>query len=218
MIRNSLNPVLFCLWAILCAVPLLSGCSLHKSPQTQTSYYQLNYPAPEPSFPHAGLPYVIRVCPFQSSDLYSRQGIVFQDGPHLTSRYVYHQWISPLDRMLPRMFARDLRQAGIVRGVFLNGGEASTHRLAGSLEAFYEDDAKDPWEAVAAVNVTFIDARARDPAEQIVFQKTYKCRRPCSANRPDAFVEAASQAVADLSGQLTADIYETLDGLKKDAN
>jgi len=194
---------------------LMSGCGLHQSPEKPVTYYQLNYEAPAPSISGAPLPFVICVDSFQSTDLYSRQGLVYQEGPHETGRYAYHQWITPLDRMLPHRIARDLRKADIVRGVFFEGGEAMTHRLVGSIEAFYEADAPDQWAAVAAVTVTFIDARATNAAEQIVFQRTYSTRRPCAKKTPAAFVEAASQAMAGLSEELTGDIYEAL---KKEEN
>jgi len=193
------------------AALLVSGCGLHQSPEKPVAYYQLNYEAPAPCISGASLPFVICVDSFQSMDLYSRQSIVYQDSPHKTGRYAYHQWIAPLDRMLPNLIARDLRKADIVRGVFVEGGEAMTHRLLGSIEEFYEADAPDHWTAVAAVTITFIDARHTNAAEQIVFQKTYSTRRPCAEKTPAAFVEAASQAMAGISKELTGDIYEALE-------
>lgn len=195
---------------IIGAVLLAGGCGLHPSPEKPVTYYQLHYEAPAPSFSGAPLPFVICVNSFQSKDLYSRQGIVYQEGSHTTSRYAYHQWIAPLDRMMPYLIARDLRRAGIVKGVFFKGGEAMTHRLVGSIEEFYEADAPDQWIAVVAVTVTFIDTRHTHAAEQIVFQKTYSTRRPCAEKTPAAFVEAASQAMAGLSEELTGDIYKAL--------
>lgn len=214
MSRISLKALLG-ICAAIGAVILAGGCGVHKSPEKPITYYQLNYEAPAPSFTGVPLPFVIGVDLFQSTSLYSRQGIVYQDGPHETSRYAYHQWITPLDRMLPCLIARDLRKADIVRGVFLESGEAVTHRLVGSIEEFYEADRPDQWIAVLAVSVTFIDKRKTKAAEQIVFQKTYSTRRPSTEKTPAAFVEAASQAMAGLSEELAGDIYEAL---KKEEN
>jgi len=209
MTNKTIRVLIACLTltALICFTP---GCGIHQDPAQPVTYYQLNYPPPEVAFQADRLPFVIRVEPFQPSELYSRQGLVYQKGKYLSARYAYHQWITPLERMIPRFIARDLRHADIVRSVFLNGGEAATHRVVGSIEAFYEEDREDQWTAVVSISITLIDTGTRPIVEQICFQKLYNSRKICQEKTPGAFVAAASQAMSDVSRKLTADIYEIL--------
>lgn len=188
----------------------LSGCGLHQPASRPVSYYQLDYPPPTKVEQRAPLPFVIRVEFFQPSELHSRQRLVYRDGRYATGRYVYHQWITPLDRMIPRLLARDLRHAGIVRAVFLDGAQTATHRLIGSIESFYEEDGQAQWTAVVSFSITLVSTEARPVPDQIRFHQTYTSRQPCPEKTPGAFVHAASQALSDISRRLTADIYEAL--------
>ena len=188
----------------------LTGCVGNQHPSQTVTYYQLDYPPPATEFNNTPLPFVIRVDPFQPSGLYGSQQIIYREGQYATAQYAYHQWISPPDQMVPASLVRDLRAADIVRAVFLNGGEAATHRLVGSLEAFYEDDRPAQWQAVAAVSITLIDIEKIGIAEQISFQKTYRVEKPCEKNTPAAFVDAMGKAMADISEAAITDIYHAL--------
>ena len=86
--------------------------------------------------------------------------------------------------MVPGFLARDLRQADIVQAVFLNGGEAATHRLVGNLAAFYENDQEAQWEAVAGISIALIKTGKRNIPDQICFQKTYEAREISKENTP----------------------------------
>lgn len=188
----------------------LTGCFGNQRPSQLVKYYQLNYPPPEIELNNTPLPFVIRVDPFQPSGLYGSQQIIYLEDQYATAQYAYHHWISSPEQMVPAGLVRDLREADIVRAVFFNGGEAATHRLVGSLEAFYEDDRPDRWQAVAAVSITLIDIEKRGIAEQICFQKTYRVEKPCEANTPAAFVAAISKAMAQISQTAITDIYHAL--------
>ncbi|MFO7838568.1 MAG: ABC-type transport auxiliary lipoprotein family protein [Desulfosalsimonadaceae bacterium] len=197
-------------YACIAAALLLSaGCGLRKNSPPPTVHYHLDYPPPAAAFAPP-LPIVLRVDSFQPTYLYSRQGIVYRDSSSSTSRYIYHKWIAPPDRMVPQLLARDLRRAGIARAVFLNGGERATHRLVGNIEAFYESDREKQWTAVAAIAVTLIDLEKKGTAEQICFQKNYKSRQPCPEKTPAAYVRAAGKAMSKISNRLATDIYKTL--------
>jgi len=207
MLNSNHRPV----YAILIASLLtLTGCFGNHRPSQPVTYYQLNYTPPEIEFHNTPLPVVIRVDPFQPSGLYGSQQIIYREAQYTTAQYAYHQWITPPDQMVPGCLVRDLRAADIAQAVFFNGGEAATHRLVGNLEAFYEDDRPDRWQAVAAVSITLIDIEKRSIAEQICFQKTYTIEKPCEANTPAAFVDAMSKAVAQISETAITDIYNAL--------
>jgi ABC-type uncharacterized transport system auxiliary subunit len=198
-------------YALLIASLLtLTGCFANQGPSQPVTYYQLDYPPPAIEFNNTPLPFVIRVDPFQPSGLYGSQQIIYREGRYATAQYAYHQWISPPDQMVPAILVRDFRAADIVRAVFLNGGEAATHRLVGSLEAFYEDDRPAQWQAVTAVSITLIDIEKIGIAEQISFQKTYRVEKPCEENTPAAFVDAMGKALADISEAAITDIYHAL--------
>ncbi len=197
-------------YGIIVLSMLVIGCISHKSPPQPVKFYQLDYPPPEASFESTPLPYIIRVDPFQPSDLYNSKPIIYREGRYGTSKYTYHRWISAPDQMVSRFLARDLRHADIVNAVFLDGGEAATHRLVGSLEAFYENDQQRQWEAVAAVSITLIDTGYRNIAEQICFQKTYSVNKPCPENTPAGFVEAMSLSMNEISRMIISDIYNEL--------
>jgi len=206
----STSRVIIWFLTLAAMVGCLSGCGIHQSSSRAVSYYQLDYPPAEADEQKAVLPFVIRVAFFQPSEMYSRQGLVYRDGRYLTNRYAYHQWIIPLDRMIPRLLARDLRHADIVRAVFLNGGETATHRLTGNIEAFYEEDRQAQWTAVVSLSISLVSTGTGPVAEQICFHQTYTKRQPCPEKTPGAFVHAASRALSDISRQLTADVYEAL--------
>ena len=202
---------------ILAAIFAIMGCIGHQAPKKPVTFYQLEYASQAPHFAEAPLPFVIRVEPFQPTELYGSQRIVYKEKQYITSQYNYHQWITPPDRMVPEFLARDLRQADIVQAVFLNGGEAATHRLVGSLTAFYENDQEAQWEAVAGISIALIKTGKSNITDQICFQKTYEASEISRENTPDGFVEAMSQAVRKISEVMISDIYNELLKQKKQA-
>ena len=210
-VRNAVSGL------VLAAIFAVIGCIGNQAPKKPVTFYQLEYATQAPHFAEAPLPFVIRVEPFQPTELYGSQRIIYKDGQYTTSLYAYHQWINPPDRMVPRFLVRDLRQTEIVRAVFLNGGEAATHRLVGSLTAFYENDREAQWEAVAGISVALIKTGEKNIADQICFQKTYEAREISRENTPDGFVEAMSTAVRKISEMMISDIYNELSEQKKQA-
>ncbi len=207
----SCRKILYALCSILPAAMLFSaGCALQKSPAHESVSYCLDYPPPEHSFAGCPLPHVIRVDHFQPSDLYSSRGIIYKEGCCRASSYVYHRWITPPDRMIPELICRDLRSAGIVRAVFLDGAESADHRITGNIEEFYKQAGKENWKAVVAVSAALIETGSGEIKERICFQKTYKKVRTCSEKSVCSFVKAAGEAVSEISAEIASDVYKAL--------
>jgi ABC-type uncharacterized transport system auxiliary subunit len=49
-----------------------------------------------------------------------------------------------------------------------------------------------------------------DPSGQVLMQKHYRSAKPCAQKHPRAVVEAISQAMAEISAQVIADVHSRL--------
>ena len=112
--------------------------------------------------------------------------------------------------MVSYFIARDLRNLNIVSGVFMHTEYGATHRLAGTLESFNEQDLKDVWNAVLSLTVTLIKENESDDCKRICLQKTYTETQPCESKNPQSLAKAMSYAMAQVSERVISDIYKVL--------
>lgn len=173
-------------------------------------YYTLDYPSP-PKGNTAPLPVVVRVDRFSVSPPYDSQRMIYADkGLHRNS-YARHQWVATPGELVPFLIARDLRSSGAFQSILTpDAAIEPTHIINGWIEEFLEDDRPGTWQACLRLNITLLNARNHNPAERILFQKTYREVQSCQNNSPGALAEAMSIAAARISAALGRDVYRHL--------
>ena len=195
---------------LLMLVGLLGGCVNVKQPFQKIDYYTLEYepPAGDSSTP---LPYVAVVERFQVAPPYDSTKIVFSDKQFTRGEYNYHKWYAHPGNLVTYFMARDLRHSGLFSALFVSTGRVSaTHVIKGTVEEFYEAEARGGVEAVLVLNITLIKARQRDVTKSILFQKNYQAREPCAFRNPRALAESMSRAMARISAAIIEDVRDHL--------
>lgn len=195
--------------ALLLALLGVSCASLTR-PSPKIEYYSLEY-AP-PSLHRPPLPTVIQVKRFGAAPLYDTRQMVYREKPFSRNSYVYHRWRSTPADLVGYFLTRDLKASGLFAGVLPHDSRHDAlFSLEGSVDDFLESGADDGWEAVLAFGVTLSAAREPDPSRRVLFQKTYRAKRPCARKHPRAVAEAMSQAMAELSAEVLKDVYGVLE-------
>jgi ABC-type uncharacterized transport system auxiliary subunit len=188
---------------------LLTGCFGGQAGRAMEQY-ALEY-TPDAPQGVAMLPETITVDRFSAAQLYSTTAMVYQEEPYQLNQYSYHRWrVNPADLVADSLL-RDLRSAGMFRGVFQHrSSEPSRYLLAGDLEEFREYDDKEGRWAVVSLNVTLLDTSRQALPDRLLFQKNYRSVEPIDEKIPAGMAKGMSQAVAKVSGQLLDDIFRTV--------
>lgn len=186
-----------------------AGCTGWKQPHLKVDYYTLEYDPP------AGqgrpLAHALRVERFQVSPLYNGERIAFRQDAYSRGAYDYHRWRSNPGDLIAYFLARDLRAGGLFRSVDVMGGSAAADvAIAGCVEEILEIDHPHGWEALLTLTITLVQIGQPDPSRQVLMQKQYRSVKACEQKHPRAVVAAISQAMAEVSPQIIADIYKTL--------
>ncbi|MCF8094295.1 MAG: PqiC family protein [Desulfobacteraceae bacterium] len=189
---------------------MIPGCSAFNTPPKQVDLYTLAYPAPEAVKAGKTVPVRLAVKPFRVFTPYSSDRIVYAENKHHRSMYVYHKWIAKPGEIVGSLVIRDIRAAQIVEAVFYEGGQNPNHTLECTLEAFYEDDSQDPWEAVLAVNLILTKNHPANSGSQILLQKTYQTRKALEQNNPLGLARAMSRALEGVTERMIKDIQKSL--------
>ncbi len=187
---------------------LAAGCATGSRPQDKISFYILEYPTPAIST-NQRIPAALMVKRFSVAPAYNSTKMIFRDGPFRRDEYVFHRWrVNPGD-MASGFIGRDLMESGLFRAILSSESEgAADFVLTGSVDEFLEIDEEETWKASLGITVTLSAEKEKDITRKIVFQKTYKSEKILEKKRPAAFVAAMSEAMARISGELIADIYE----------
>lgn len=202
---------MLCALAAALAVMLLQGCGTLQAPPRQVALYTLAYPAPDAQKAGQRLPVHLAIRPFQAVAPYHSDRMVYADNDYRRSKYVYHKWLAKPAEMIGSFIVRDIRAAQIVEtAAELGGGHDPTHILNGRVEAFYEDDSREPWAAVLALSITLSKNAPAAPGNPVLLQKTYRVRRDLAQNNPLGFAKAMSRALETVSQRMAADIQERL--------
>lgn len=188
---------------------LLSGCFGGGQPGRLTEQYALEY-TPCVTEGVVMLPETITVERFSAAQQYNSTAMVYQEQPYQHNQYLYHRWrVNPAD-LVSDYLLRDLRGAGMFRGVFNHrNSEPSRYLLAGDVVEFreYEDDCR---RAVVSLNVTLLDTARPALPDRILFQKNYRIAEPIDEKSPVGLARGMSQAVAKVSGLLLGDIFKVV--------
>jgi len=199
-------------WIVFIVLALAgTGCTGLKQPHLKVDTYTLDY-AP-PAVQGRPLSFGLLVERFQVSPLYDGERIVFREERFTRGSYDYHRWRTNPGDLIPYFLARDLRASGLFHAVHaMDSRVPADYAIAGCVEEIVEIDGPEHWEALLAVTITLVKSGEPDPSRQVLMQKQYRSTKTCAAKHPKAVVEALSQAMAELSAQVIADVHSRLLG------
>lgn len=195
---------------LLLSFLFLPGCTGMKQPPMKIDYYTLEYDAaPVPAA--APLPVVLKIDRFSAAPEYNTDRMVYRDSSFRRATYYYHKWHAYPADLVTFFLSRDLAGSGRFKGVLPPlAGTASTHVLQGSVEEFLEWDEGASWQAVVTVNIVLAGSAEIDAAGRILLQRRFTSREDCADRTPAAVAGAMSRAMARLSAEIGAAVYETL--------
>jgi ABC-type uncharacterized transport system auxiliary subunit len=199
---------------IICISP---ACLDLKQPSLDMQYYTLEYEAPALSG-HEALPFIIRVENFNAAPLYSTTGIIFKEREYKRDIYPYHKWMTSPANIVTYLIGRDLKKAGMFKGVIMPGerNKDVSLRLAGIIDEFYElDKGGEQW-GVLTIGITLTPEESTRTKGMVIFQKSYSIAEKMERKTPTALSEALSRAMEKVSQEIEMDIYEYIEkGVKK---
>jgi uncharacterized lipoprotein YmbA len=192
----------------MAASAAFAGCVQLTRPAPHVQAYTLDYPAPAPAGKH--LPVTLHVGPFGVAALYDRETIVYRETPVTTGTYFYHRWAANPGHMIADLLARDLADAEVYTAVYrtpaLGGAD---YDVTGEVERLEEAPAAQG--CVAALRLRITVARARSRASTgAVSQRAFAAEEPCTCADVPTVVEAMSRALATVSAQIDADLYDVI--------
>lgn len=198
-------------WLTLCGalVIVLAGCAGLKQPHLKVDTYTLEYEPP--AIRGQALACGLLVERFQVSPLYDGERIAFREGDFTRGAYDYHRWRANPGDLIAYFLARDLRSCGLFRAVHAMASPVpADFAITGCVEEIVEIDGPDGWDALLAVTITLVKTGEPDPSRQVLMQKHYRSTKACGQKHPRAVVEALSKAMAEISGQVIADVHGRL--------
>lgn len=205
MKRSFTRTVTLFLLSLLC-LALVAGCFGRTKPPYVMDQYTLDY---SPATVTAGQPVeeLIRVERFAVAPAFNSTSMVIRKGQYRFDTYTYSRWrVNPAD-MVTGFALRDITRAGIFKGTYSwYDSDLSRYVLEGYVDEFCESSGK----GLLSVRITLVDTKAKNPVEQVVFQKQYTHSAPMDDSSPDALAAALSAAMKEVSARLTADIAAAL--------
>lgn len=187
----------------------LAGCGAARTTAPDVRYYTLEYESPTLTGQQTNA--VIALNRFGVAPEFNTGNIVYRDLSFGRQEYPYHQWRSTPQALVADYLRRDLQQSGLFLAVNTPGSSlTATHQLEGMIEEWLEVDGEDHWLATASLTITLVDLRARNLADQILFQRTYRESEQAAKKNPGSVVEAMSRAMRRLSEKIITDVHESI--------
>jgi len=188
----------------------LGACVGLRQPAHKISHYTLEYGPPVVTGLER-IPVSLRIERFTAAPSYNSSALVYRDATFKREEYIYHKWRAYTGDIVACCLGRDLQQAGFLQGVFLYGSSfAAPLVLEGSVDEFVAWESDSGWEAVLGITVTVLAHDEPDITKKILLQKTYRSRKPCERTSPQSFVAAMSSAMAEVSGSVIQDVYDSI--------
>ena len=193
----------------------LAACLNLKQPQNRVEYYSLEYDPPV-TVNRRALPVVIRVLQFSISPVYNSNRIIYRDKSYKRQAYSYHKWRANPAQLVTYFLSRDLQASGIFKAVLPGDSRvAPAYLVEGTVDEFLEVAGNDNWQAVLAVSIVLLDENQPDISQKVLFQKTYRTRKPCDLKNPRALAAAMSVAMSEVSLGIINDLFNTLAARKE---
>jgi ABC-type uncharacterized transport system auxiliary subunit len=191
---------------VFVALVLCAGCLQRTKVPYVADYFTFDYslPASPGLSPVDGL---VRVERFSVAQAFNSMAMVFKPEAYRFDSYPYSRWrVNPGD-MTGDFLIRDLRKAGLFRGVFSHhNDEPVRFVLNGDIEEFFEYDEGTAGNAILAVNVSLLDMKEKEITRRLRFQKTYRYSKILDQKSPEGFAKAMSTNMALFSEQLIRDL------------
>jgi ABC-type uncharacterized transport system auxiliary subunit len=195
---------------MFCTLFSFTGCMGFGGTSSKVDYYTLEYVSPKFAF-NKPVASIIKMERFQVSPLYNSEKISFRKNNFQTDEYSNKRWETNPAQLVPYFLFRDIKQSGLFKAVFNHDtGFVASHSISGNVDEFFEDDRGKIWEAVLSIDIILMVENEPDLNKRILFQKRYSTRKECARKNPEAFAEAMSMAMSELSSQIITDIYKTL--------
>jgi ABC-type uncharacterized transport system auxiliary subunit len=195
---------------VLLLILQLSGCFGGTGKTAFIRQYVLEYPSPQRE-ERSAVEAMIRVERFAADRMFMGQAMLYRQGPFLREAYPTHRWrVSPGD-MVTEFLRRDLRETGFFRAVLAErDAEEVRFSLTGGVEEFLESGEGASRMALLTATITLLDLSKKETAGLVVFQKTYRLDAAIAGEGAAGLAAGMSQAMADLSRQVIADIVSAL--------
>jgi len=195
---------------LLCLTLPLAACLKLKQPQNKIEYLTLEYDPPL-AVKRPALPYVIRVLEFSVSPVYNSNRIIYRDKSYNRQAYSYYKWRANPAQLATYFISRDLKESGIFKAVLPgNSRVAPAYLVEGTVDEFLEVAGDENWQAVLAVSIVLMDENQTDISQKVLFQKTYRTRKPCEQKHPRALAAAMSLAMSEISVDIIDDLFNNL--------
>jgi len=197
---------LFCLSAFL----IIAGCIDLKQPKNKIKYYTLEYSSPKITGLKP-LPFTLKIERFSVAPTYNTNRIIYGKQSFKRDEYFYYKWRSNPGDLVTYFLSRDIRESGLFRAVLPQGsGFPFSYLLEGSVDEFFELDAQERWNAVLSITITLMAANEPDVIKSILFQKSYRVKKPCKHKNPQGLARAMSLSMGEISREVIKDIYSLL--------
>jgi ABC-type uncharacterized transport system auxiliary subunit len=192
------------------SVMLLSGCAFRAQSTIPVRQYTLEYASPAFGDRHS-IDAAIRIETLSIAKSYNGTAMVYRESPFLYGDDAYNRWrVKPAD-MISDLLLRDLRNAGLFRGVFsADDSEEASYVLGGTIEEFYELDEANGSKAVIALNIFLIDTREKATSQCTLFQKHFRAVQPLEGQNAESLARAASSAMETISRQIITETYRAI--------
>ncbi|MDF1591215.1 MAG: ABC-type transport auxiliary lipoprotein family protein [Desulfobacterales bacterium] len=196
---------------VMIAALLLSACASVGQPSKKIDFYTLEYDPPQVSNESEKIPFTIKISRFQVSPLYNSNKIIYRDKAFARNEYYYRKWRANPGDTITYLLKRDLQHSVLFKAVFSHeDGFSCDYLLAGAVDEFFEQDNPDSWEAVLSITIALIKENEPDVGKRIIFQKTYRTRKPTLQKNPKSLSEAMSLAMAQVSEEVIRDTFQAL--------
>ncbi len=193
-----------------CGVLLFSACALGDKTVIPVRQYALEY-APPAFGDQKPVPASIRLESLSIARNYNGTAMVYRKKAYLYGDDAYNVWRVRPSEMVSDLLLRDLRNAGLFRGVFSSyDGETAPYVLGGTIEEFYELEEAGGSKAIIGMNVVLIENRNGKAPRRTLFQKSYRALRSMDEQSPEALARAASFAMESISRQIISDTCQAI--------
>lgn len=197
---------------VLVLIFLVAGCVGGQIAST-TEYYMLNYASPDikGSIP---LNVFLRVERFSVAQVFNSNAMLYGTGSFTLTPFPNDRWrVNPGDLVTDNLI-RDIRHAGIFRGVFsYRDTEVTRFVLEGNVTEFLEVEEKGSPKALLTIYVTLLDLNQKEVTRKVVFQKRYSQAVECNEKGPGGMAQGLSKSMEQLSGQIISDVYHAVKSL-----
>ena len=199
MRRRPLRPAASGLALALGALLTPAGCSVSQPVPERVRYVLSAEREPAEGPGAAGM---LRVGRVRVAPLSERKGFVYRTGERTYETDFFHEFFAPPSTLLRDQVAAWLAAGGAFSSVRKDGGGDADWLLEGRAHQLYADLRGDTPASVLSLEFTLLSARSLEER----FRRRYDARIEVPGGEPGKLVEAWSQGLADVLGQLEADL------------